>query len=60
MESVAEEESGGSKIGVGARRRRTTRTAPCRAETRHAEVERMEGGAKTAETTTLTPFVYCS
>ena len=31
--SVAGEESGGSKI-VGARRRRTTRTASCRAETR--------------------------
>lgn len=33
------------------------RVAPRRAA---PEVRRMEGGAKTAETTTLTPFVYCS
>lgn len=35
------------------------RRTSCRAAAA-PEVRRMEGGAKTAETTTLTPFVYCS
>jgi len=49
--SVTEEESGDSKIIKAGRRR----SASCR-----AEIKRAEDDTKTAETTTLTPFIYCS